>query len=251
MWTEGSTEACPTSSSTAGHLLEQARPGKRNHILSLMSILCTYVSLGQQMFFRVEWSSTWRAGCCWRKQSPIKHAWKQRHVAKRLRVWKRLLSIKMGKGKEPEHTRFSQRSVRRQKYPVLEGKVCRLPGSVCQEAQGQCHAVKFSQNTGKQAESQGSSLTSTVAAWRKLPVLLFWKVIKSFLEKDSVSAVKQREIWPSNRSKDKQGLVTDLSAPGRVAEKIKSLTNSLLFSNSNQGESLSPETIQMEVQNSS
>lgn len=41
MWTEGSTEAWPTPGSTAGHLLEQASPGKTQQIPSPVSVLCT------------------------------------------------------------------------------------------------------------------------------------------------------------------------------------------------------------------
>lgn len=53
LWTKGSTEVYPTVSKTAGHLVERASRRKTKKILSLMSILRTYVSSERQMFLCV------------------------------------------------------------------------------------------------------------------------------------------------------------------------------------------------------
>lgn len=179
---------------------KQASSGKTNQRLSLMSVLCTcFCGTADVVQGRVELCVTC-AGCRWGKQSPRKHAWKQPHVrcatAPRLRVWgkKRLLSLKMGKGGRAwTHTILPEVSALMEicgfwRKSVQAARFC-LSG-------GQRHAAKFSPNRGNQAGSQGSSLTSEVAAPRKLPALLFWKVIKSFLEEGSVSEgnLEQQQI---------------------------------------------------------
>lgn len=121
-----------------GHLLEQASPGKTTQRLSLMSVLCTcFCGTTAVVQGRVELCVTC-AGCCWGKQSSKNVHGNSRALAvptaPRLRVWKKKKASEPKNGKRGKslNTHASPRGQCTDgNMQFLEGKVCRLPGSVC------------------------------------------------------------------------------------------------------------------------